>query len=119
MTREDEEDMTDMVVEPAKLLPVPKGKPAQPNPLAEHLERTWKEGPLGVVRNAKDAVSVGHRIRKIAMNRKHSVTVQYHVLPGETYVAEAKVGLLDPDSKVRVVFQARKRQVKVHDEGDE
>jgi len=133
MVKEDEdvnlEDLEALEVKPAELKHVPKGKPAKPNPLAKHVQQTWETGkPLSVEVPASEALSIGSRVRKAAMNMHAGigVTIQYHVLPEDEYRSEAAMKVMrksDPDHMVRVVFQAREQYAKAaqreDDEGDE
>ena len=118
MVKEEEGlDLETLAVEPATLLPVPKGK-AMSNPMVKHLESSWDE-PLSVKVTAGKALGVTAKLRKAAMRLGIGVTVQYHVLPEENYISEAKVRELDPNERIRVVFQAREKHKAARHEQDE
>lgn len=109
MVKEDDDvSLEDLTVAPAELLPIPRGKAPKPNPMAEHLEKSWDK-PLGVVKPANQALAIGRALRKAAMRERHGVTIQYHALPGEVYTPESKVKDLPATQDVRVVFQAREK----------
>jgi hypothetical protein len=118
MTKEEELDLAALTVEPAKLLPVPKGKSAAPNPLADHLEQSWDE-PKSVKVPASQAHSVESKLRKTAMRMGYGVAVQFQVLPENDYISGAKVRELDPVEKIRVVFQIHEKYKAARHETDE
>lgn len=113
----DDEELAKLEVEPATLLPVPKGK-APTNPMIKHLEDAWDE-PLSVKVPAREARSVTAKLRKAAMRMGIGVTVQYHVLPEDNYISESKVRDLDPAERIRVVFQAREKNQAMRHESAE
>lgn len=121
MVKEDEGvDLEGLTVEPAELLPVPRGKAPKPNPMTEHLERSWdEEQSLSVKVTAAEALPVGRSLRKAAMRMGIGVTVQYHILPGEVYCPESKVRDLAEGTQVRVVFQAREKTEATRRESDD
>ena len=108
MTVMEDEDLEKLKVEPATLLPVPKGAAAKHNPLAQHLEKTWGE-PLSVRVPAKEAPGIEAKLRKTAMRMGYGVSIQFQVGPEDAYISGAKVRELDPIEKVRVVFQIREK----------
>jgi hypothetical protein len=114
----EDEDLEKLKVEPATLLPTPKGAAAKPNPLARHLERSWDE-PLSVQVPAKDAPGIEAKLRKTAMRMGYGVAVQFQVGPENAYISGTKVRELPPDERVRVVFQIHEKGRAVRREQDE
>ena len=119
MVKEEEGlDLASLTFEPAKFLPVPKGKPAAPNPLVDQLEQSWDE-PQGVKVAASKAHSLESKLRKTAMKMGFGVAVQFRVLPEDNHISGAKVRELDPNERIRVVFQMHEKGKAAPHEQDE
>jgi hypothetical protein len=109
----------ELEVEPAELKTVPRGKTPKPNPMTQHLERSWEEErSLSVKVPAENAVQVGRSLRKAAMPMGIGVSVQYQTLDGDV-IPEVKVRDLNPDVQVRVVFRGRELIQAARRESDE
>jgi hypothetical protein len=119
MAKGDEElDLASLTAEPATLQPVPKGKAPEPNPLIDHLERSWDK-PQSFKVPAGRALSLESKLRKTAMRMGYGVTVQFQVLPENNYISGAKVRGLDPKERIRVAFQIHEKgQAARHEDED-
>lgn len=113
-------DLAGLEVEPASFKPIPRGKAPTPNPMMAPLQETWDKGePLSVRRPARSAAAVERSLRKAAMHMGKGVTVQIQVMPSGEVCPLSKLGNLDPDQEVRVVFQARELSKAARHEDDE
>jgi hypothetical protein len=113
----DELDLSNLTVEPAELLPVPRGKAPEPNPLIVHLEKSWVT-PKSFRVPARQAPGLEAKLRKTAMRMGYGVAVQFQVGPENNYISGAKVKQLDPQERVRVVFQIHEKYKAARHEQD-